>query len=267
MRRRDFLLTTGVALAGWRIPTRIQPIGLQLYTARTLMARDMEGTLAAVARIGYREVEFAGYFNRTPEQVRALLTGVGLSAPAAHVDFASLERGWDETLETAQAVGHRYVVVPWIPQDRRTLDGYRRVAQLFEQRGADARAAGLVFAYHNHDFEFADVSGTTGYDILCEETSAANVRMEMDLFWTVKGGRDPHAYFARYPGRFPLVHVKDMDADGRMVDPGQGQMDFAAIVAARETAGIRHWFVEHDDPTDVMETLRRGHGLLQSLET
>lgn len=275
MKRRDFLVATGSALAGsagcWneartaQVPL-IDRIGLQLYTARDWMRRDVEGTLARVAAIGYREVEFAGYFDRTPDQIRAALDQHGLAAPATHVDFGVLEHGWDETVATALAIGHRYVIVPWLPNARRTPEGYRAVAALFERRGAEARAAGLVLGYHNHDFEFADLGGgTVGYDILCAETSAANVALEMDLFWTVKGGRDPRDYFARYPGRFPLVHVKDMDAEGRMVDPGRGRIDFPAIVDHAREAGIRHWFVEHDEPTNIEETLRMGYAYLHAM--
>lgn len=276
MKRREFLVTTGSALLGsacWNEARTahapfIDRIGLQLYTVRDMMAQDFEGTLATVARIGYQEVEFAGYFDRTPGQVHDALASAGLTSPATHLENASmLEDDWDDVVASARAIGHQYVVVAWIDaHQRRTVADWRRIAALLERRGADARAAGLTLAYHNHSYEFEDLGGgVIGYDILCEETSAENVPLEMDLFWTVQGGRDPLDYFARYPGRFPCVHVKDMAADGRMVDPGRGQIDFPAIVAERDTAGIRHWFVEHDNPTNVMETLRMGYAYLHAM--
>lgn len=274
MRRRDFLVAAGAATVGgacWNEARTAQApylgaIGLQLYTARGLMAADFDGTLATVAGIGYREVEFAGYFGRPPDEVRSVLASLQLEAPATHVGFETVEHGWDDVLTTAQAIGHRYVVVPWLPEDRRSVAGYREVAALFERAGAEARDAGLTFAYHNHDFVFTDLGGgTTGYGILCEETSVDNVQLEMDLFWTVKGGSDPLLWFARYPGRFPMVHVKDMNAEGQMVDPGRGLIDFPAIVAQKDEAGIRHWFVEHDDPTNVIETLRMGYAYLHAM--
>jgi sugar phosphate isomerase/epimerase len=276
MRRRDFLHTTAGATLVAVLPLprcaaarRLDRIGLQLYTVRAEMARDFEGTLARVAEMGYGEVEFAGYFGRTPAQVRAALAGAGLTAPASHVPFEILREGWDGVLDTAAAAGHTGVVVPWIPQEERPdLDGWRRVADLFNGAGERARARGLRFAYHNHDFEFAPVGGQVPYDVLLEATDPALVAFEMDLYWTVKGGHGPLAYFAAHPGRFQLVHVKDSAGppDHRMVDLGRGTIDFAAIFARSAEAGIRHWFVEHDEPADPLAFCRDAFAYLRRLE-
>jgi sugar phosphate isomerase/epimerase len=241
--------------------------GLQLYTVRSEMQRDFDGTLARVAEIGYREVEFAGYFERLPAQVRASLQAVGLAAPAAHIALDAFAGELDRTLDSAAEMGHRYVIVAWVGDERRSADGYRRTADEFNGFGEAARTRGLVFGYHNHDFEFAAVGDTNGYDILLENTDPQNVGFEMDLFWITKAGHDPLAYFERWPGRFPAVHVKDMDGspEQRMVDVGAGTIDFASIFARSEQAGIRHYFVEHDNPADPMESIRQSHLALAGL--
>lgn len=256
----------------------VDQIGLQLYTVRDRMSEDVERTLDEVAAIGYPEVEFAGYFGRSPAQIRGAINAAGVHAPAAHVPFEAVggPRGraapgddWAAVLEAAAAVGHQWVVVAWIPQAARGgREAWERIAERFNEAGEAARAAGLRFAYHNHDFEFDPVGlripflrpegRGLPFDILIEETEPDLVDFEIDVFWTASGGADALEYFARHPGRFRLAHFKDMDAQGRMVDPGEGQIDFAAILARAEQAGLEHAFVEHDQPADSMATARAG---------
>lgn len=243
----------------------LEPVGIQLYTLRRLMQQDVERTLAAVAEIGYREVEFAGYFDQTPKRVRAILETHGLQAPAAHVGFPDLGDGWNRVLDMASEIGHRYVVTPWLSERQRTEDGYLRAAEVFNEAGAAARARGITFGYHNHDFEFVPLAERLPFDILLDETDPTLVLFELDLFWITKAGHDPFQYFARYPGRFPLVHVKDMRADGAMVDVGQGGIDFGRVIARATQAGIRHYFVEHDNPEDPLLTARRSFQYLRRL--
>ena len=230
----------------------LERTGLQLYTVRAAMAKDFDGTLARVAAIGYREVEFAGYFDHAPADVRAALDRHGLSAPSAHIGTAAaLTTDWTRVREAAQVAGHKYLVVAGLAErERRTLDDYRRVADLFNTAGESARRMGMRLAYHNHDFEFAPMARKLPYDILLERTDPALVAMQMDLFWVARAGQNPLAWFDRYPGRFEMVHVKDMDGspERRMVDVGRGTIDFARIFASAALAGIRHFFVEHDDP-------------------
>ncbi|HEV8149543.1 MAG TPA: TIM barrel protein, partial [Gemmatimonadales bacterium] len=168
MNRRDFLAG---ALAFPYLPRSLAPklpsplarlgrIGIELYTVRRELAADPERTLAGVAEIGYREVEFAGYPPGTPQQVRAMLDRHGLRAPASHVDFQALRSNWDRTLEQAAIIGQRFVVVPSLPaNERATLEGWKRVAAAFNQAGAAARTQGLRFGYHNHDVEFPLLDG------------------------------------------------------------------------------------------------------------
>jgi sugar phosphate isomerase/epimerase len=283
MPRREFveLMAAGAAGVGTRpsflVPrpsTRLGPIGLQLYTVRDLMKQDFEGTLARVAGIGYREVEFAGYFDHSPQQIRAALAHNGLAAPAAHVPFDAIESDWDATLHTAALIGHRYVVCAWIPEERRrTVDDWRRVGQRLNQAAAACRAAGLGFAYHNHSYEFVPLEGHLPYDVLLASTDPALVRLELDLFWITYGGGDPLAYFRRWPGRFPLVHVKDMTPkpapdvapERVMADVGRGSIDWRRIFARAQDAGIEHYFVEHDQPADPLASIRASFDYLRRL--
>jgi sugar phosphate isomerase/epimerase len=277
--RREFVKAVGAAALGSVFsplapsPQPLAPlhkldrIGLQLYTVRHQMEKDVEGTIARVAATGYREVEFAGYFGRAPRDVRALLDHHGLSAPSSHVSLAPEQ--WRAALDAAPVVGHRYLVIAWIPaEERHTLDDYKRAAERFNRAATEAKAAGLQFAYHNHDFEFVPLDGRLPYDVLLAETDPKLVQLEMDLYWTVKGGQDPLAYFARWPGRFPMVHVKDAGPppDHRMVDVGAGTIDFKKILAQRDRAGIRHCFVEHDEPADPFASIRASYEYLKGLE-
>ncbi|HEX6940566.1 MAG TPA: sugar phosphate isomerase/epimerase [Longimicrobiales bacterium] len=253
----------------WLAPAaRIDRIGLQLYTVRTLMARDFEGTLDAVAAIGYTEVEFAGYFDRSPAEVRAALERAGLAAPSAHVGLDAIREHWDRTLDAAGEIGHRYVIVAWLPaEERRTHDAYRRLADELNRAGERARAGGLRFGYHNHDFEFAPIDGRAPYDTLVDATDPALVALELDLYWASRAGRDPVDCFRRHPGRFELVHVKDMDgtAEKGMTDVGDGVLDFPTILGRAAEAGVRHYFVEHDHPPAPIESIRRSYAYLKGL--
>ncbi len=274
--RRTFLKTLGAsALATLGIPasripppaSRLDRIGLQLYTVRDEMKKDVEATIARVAATGYRDVEFAGYFGRAPRDLRALLDHNGLSSPSSHISLAPDQ--WRAALDAAPVVGHRYVVLAWIPaEERHTLDDYKRWAERLNRAGTEAKAAGLQFAYHNHDFEFAPVEGKLPYGILLAETDPKLVQMEMDLYWITKGGQDPLAYFARWPGRFPMVHVKDSmgPPDNKMADVGAGKIDWKRIFAKEQQAGIKHFFVEHDQPADAFASIRASCEYLKRLE-
>lgn len=274
--RREFVALTGAGLATLAMPAGlrgcgssaplIDRIGVQLYTLRSLLKDDFEGTIAQVASIGYKEVEFAGYYDRTAAEIRRVLDANGLVAPAAHIPIEALRDNWQATLDDAQTAGHSYLVVAWLAEsDRNSIAAIQRVAELFSSAALEARKRGLTFAYHNHDFEFAQVEGRMPYDVLLKECDPA-VQFEMDLYWITKGGQDPVDYFQRWPGRFPLVHVKDLSSDGRMVEVGQGAIDWPRIFAARRQAGIRHYFVEHDEPQDPLESVRVSYEYLRGLK-
>src|SRR6266581_9478975 len=274
--RREFVQTMtaiGATTLFCKVPrtahsARLEKVGLQLYTVRDKMKEDFEATLARVAEIGYKEVEFAGYFDHTPADVRAILDRHGLSAPSTHIMLAELD-AWKASLDTAKAVGHEYIVVPWIPQEKRmTLDGWKRVAADFNRAAQEAHDAGLQFGYHNHDFEFPKLEGQVPYDVLLQNTDPKLVQLEIDLYWMTKGGQDPLDYFARWPGRIPLVHVKDSQGapEHKMADVGQGKIDWKRIFAKREQAGIKHFFVEHDQPPQPFDDIATSYKYLKGLE-
>ena len=241
-------------------------IGVQLYTVRTLMEKDFEGTLGAIAEIGYHDVEFYRYFGREPRQVRDLLERLGLETPAAHFSWQALNENPDAVIETALAVGHRYVILPSIPrEDRSSISRYRNLAAHCNKVGKACSSAGLQFAYHNHDFEFRPIDGQVPFDVLLNETDPDHVEFEIDLFWIIKAGRDPLDYFQAHPGRFTLCHVKDMAEGETMADVGSGRIDFAAIFARSQQAGLKYYFVEHDEPPDPLASIASSFNHLKTL--
>lgn len=257
----------GRVAQGARVPGR--RLGVQLYTVRTLMERDVAATLGAVAGIGYAEVETAGLYGLAPEAFRGLLDGYELVSPAGHVPIAALRQDLEGALAVAEFLGQQWLVVPWLDQAERTEAGYRAVAAELNRFGAAATDRGLRMCYHNHEFEFEDLGGgLTGYGILLDETDPALVDVELDLYWAVRAGRDPVALFDAHPGRFALCHVKDMRDRGgaeTQADVGAGDIPFGDIFAHAERAGLRHYFVEHDDPADPLGSIRSSYAHLRQL--
>jgi sugar phosphate isomerase/epimerase len=274
--RRHFLATMGAGLGMLSSRDRLFPslfssadrlnrVGIQLYTVRSLMGKDFDGTLAQIANIGYTEVEFAGYFNRTPEQVRAALSANKLTAPSTHIGFPKDDAAWKQTLDQARETGHQWVTIPSLESAmRKTPDDWKRTADRFNQLGAMAQGSGLRLAFHNHDVELAPFDGTNGLETLLKGTDPKLVDFEMDIYWVVKGGGDPLDLLARYPGRFPMFHAKDATAapERKMVDVGAGTIDFGKIFAK---ANPKHVFVEHDQPADPLASAQASFKTLNSL--
>jgi sugar phosphate isomerase/epimerase len=262
---------------------KIKAVGVQLYTVRDAMKSDFEGTIAKVAQIGYKEVEFAGYFDHSPKDISVLLKKNGLTSPSCHVPYDTVEKKWSEQIEASHTIGHKFIVCPWIePKQRQEPDGYKRAADLFQKAGEVSKKAGIQFAYHNHTFEFQPseaLGGKLPYDILLA-TDPNYVKMELDLCWISVAGKDPIEYFNKYPGRFPLVHVKDMKvlpkgAEGptaspdkempNMTDVGSGVIDWKHIFSHDQKAGIQHYFVEHDFPADAFASITKSYAYLSTL--
>jgi sugar phosphate isomerase/epimerase len=259
----------GSELFAARYVKGIERVGLQLYTLRREMEKDFEVTLDKVAAIGFKEVEFAGYFGRTPQQVNAALSRSGLSAPAAHVSLQSMRTEWNKTLESANRMGHHYLVLAYLlPNERKSLDDYKKLAELMSKAGEDCKRAGLQFAYHNHDFEFEPMQGGVPYDLLLKETDPKLVKMELDLYWIAKAGQEPAKYFAMYPKRFELFHVKDMDntAKKHFTEVGRGVIDFKRIFEQSKQSGVKHYFVEQDEtPGSPFDSIKVSYDYLRQI--
>lgn len=227
------------------------PIALQLYTIRDVMSRDFEGALEKVAQIGYRQVEFAGLYDRAPRQVKSLCDKLGLSGVSMHVGLDALRGAkLEEAINTARTLEVRYLVVPWVSAETRNADGYREVAQVMSQVAAIAEKSGLKVCYHNHAFEFdKHPDGTDGMDVLFGKAGTPTAYgSELDVYWVTKAGADPVSYIRRYTGRVPLLHIKDManTPEKGFAEVGTGVIDFKPIIAAAHEAGVKHLIVEQD---------------------
>lgn len=275
--RREFLIHSGlgaVAMAGlagsratWAAadgPGK-RP-GIQLYTINEAMRADPGGSLKLLRQIGFQEVESAGFGKLSAKQFRGLLDDAGVTCPSAHLQFdiANLGPAFDD----AHALGAKFAVCSMMrslvlgssaPKQGLktgiTLDEAQRTAELSNRIGAAAQKAGLQFVYHNHNFEFADVGGgVIGYDLLLKQTDPQRVKFQIDCGWMIFAGHDPVEYFKKYPGRFPMIHVKDFlprapgDTDMKGAELGHGTVDYRPIFAAGAKAGLQHYFVEQEGP-------------------
>ncbi|MBC7919922.1 MAG: sugar phosphate isomerase/epimerase [Ferruginibacter sp.] len=236
--------------------------GLQLYTLRNELPKDLMGTLQKVAAIGYREVELFGYtdgkfFGKSPKEFRSILKGLGLSAPSGHYTTGNtnptvkgtLKNDWDRAVAHAAEVGQKYMVCAFLfPDERTKLDDYKRHVELLSKSAEVCRKGGIQFAYHNHAFEFEPLEGQVPYEMILKETDPKLVKMELDLYWVSYAGKDPVKLFQENPGRFPMWHVKDMEksAERSFAEVGTGSIDFQRIFDAQKTAGLLHFFVEQD---------------------
>ncbi len=273
MHRRTFIessiaaaLVSATARPAWGAVHHIDRLGLQLYTVRDLMKQDFDGTITGVAKIGYKELEFAGYYGKSPKEVRALLDANGLTSPSAHHSIELLDKNLQEILDGAQVIGQKFIVCPYLDAKSRTADGYKHLAESCNRVGEATKKAGIQFAYHNHSFEFEKVDGLDGklpFDYLLAQTDPKLVKIEMDLCWMNVAGQDPVSYFKKFSGRFPLIHVKDWSKEGsgsrdyegavghpvtgHITNVGGGSIDFKKIFAQSGKAGIEHYFVENDD--------------------
>jgi sugar phosphate isomerase/epimerase len=289
MNRRRFLETAATISAatlfssrfGWAAGEhKINKVGVQLYTVRDLMKEDFDGTIAKVAQVGYKEVEFAGYFGHTAQQVKDILQKNGLTAPSTHVQYGELDEKFPSVIEFSKTVGMDYIICPWIPEElRKSPDIWKQASEKFNKCGEQTKKAGIQFGYHNHWFEFLPTNGKLPYDELLKDCNPDLVKMEMDLCWAVAAGADPVKYFEKYPGRFPLVHVKDLKTKPKitsggaqnygdtvdLTEVGSGIIDWKRIFAHSQQAGIKHYIVEHDHPKQPIESITKSYQYLENL--
>ena len=266
-------MTSGALTRAAGAETQGKHPGIQLYTINDAMKADARAALKKLREIGYVEVESAGYGSLTAQQFRGLLDEAGLVCPSAHVQFdpANLNKALDDT----HALGAKYAVCSYarnlvlgadapksILTKGITLDEAQRTAELANRIGEAAEKSGLQFVYHNHNFEFADVgNGQIGYDLILKNTDPKRVKLEIDCGWMIFAGHDPVSYFKKYPGRIPMIHVKDYlpaqkgATDMLGAELGHGTVDYKPIFAAAEKAGLKHYFVEQEGPFSRMSTV------------
>jgi len=266
--RRSFIQQASLLGAGALLSPSLasakpfKKIGIQLYSLRQVINKDVSGVITKVAQYGYKDVETYSYslknkyFGLEPKAFSALLKNHGLVSSSGHYGMDQLlkDGNYDELktyIDAAGTIGSTYVTMPYMNADvRSTSDQYKSIADKMNKAGEMCKAAGLKFAYHNHDFEFDKLSdGSVGYDILLKNTDPALVNFELDLYWAVRAGRDPLTLFAEHPGRFVMWHVKDMKkGDPKMqTEVGNGSINFSKIFAAAKQSGVKSFFMEQED--------------------
>ncbi len=259
------------------LPAGVDPksfgIGLQLYTIRDAMAKDVPGSLKKVSDCGYKYVELAGYsngkfYNYEPADFKKLVNDLGMEILSSHTQVEAQGITLDNAKKMAEdhaKLGTKYCLQPWVVEEARTtIASYQKMAADWNKVGKIMKEHGIQFGYHNHNFEFGKVEGKIPYfDVFMKELDKDLITMEIDLFWTTKSGNDPVEIFKKYPGRFQLFHMKDMYTKQ---DPfyttvgvtdfapvGEGLIDFKRILAARKIAGNKYLIVEQDSSKDGLQ--------------
>jgi sugar phosphate isomerase/epimerase len=296
-------------ISPWVEARVLKKIGVQLFSLPTSLENDFEGSIAMLAAMGYREIVLygpyyfstppakerwkavtpmlgfkgSGYFGRTENQIKDLFESHSLSIPAIHTDLDTLEKNMPRLGEAGAALGFTYVILPSIPDERRqSLDDYKRMAEVFNGIGENAKKEGLRFAYHNHGYGLSEVDGQIPLHLIFDNTDPDLVFFEMDLFWTISGKADPVEYLKKYKNRYHLMHVKDMkelktfSGDGgnasqwielfpNMTTAGDGVIDLEAILQVAKKNGVRHFFVEQDMVENPEQALKSSIQFLKTL--
>lgn len=247
---------------------RIERIGLQLYTVRRALSKDLEGTLAAIGAAGITEIEFAGYYNKDAAWWKDKLKSLGMKSPSTHIGMPKTDAEWEPHFANAKAIGHDCVIVPSPSPEFRGDDGYKRLADRLNSGGEMAKKSGLRMGYHNHNAEFAPMAnGSNGFETLVANTDPKLVDFELDLYWAVKAGQDPLKIIAAHPKRIVYCHVKDAGPapDLAMMDVGAGTLDFKKMIDAGRKVGLKHWYIEHDSPKDDIASITASAAAMKKL--
>lgn len=315
--RRNFLRNTAaLATSGLLLSERLfarehflQPVGIQFFSLPKLLDQDFGSAVAMLAGIGYKEVELygpypfstkaaqerwnavtpslgfkgSGFFGHSANEVKEILSKNGMTTPSMHTDLDTLEHNMDQLAEAAHVLGATYVVLPAIPEDKRkTLDDYKKMADVFNTIGAAAKKGGIRFAYHNHGYGLKEMGGKIPLNLILDNTDPSLVFLEMDLYWTTAGGADPIAYLTNYPHRYRLMHVKDMAKNVRfsgdggdskqwielfpyMTTAGSGVLDLKNILTKAKASGLEHFIVEQDMVADPQIALKKSFDYISTI--
>ena len=302
MKRKQFLQTSGAAMLGSMLfPNKTfaslvnlpaeRTVGLQLFTFFNVIDDDVEGTLKKIAAVGYKEIESAfskkgGYYGMKPKEFAKFLKDIGMSWKSHHVlgapfkmppgakmptgpdgkpitipPMRNLRDNMQELIDETAEGGVEFLVCANTPIN--TMNDIKSSIEVLNKTDEACKKAGIGFAYHNHDAEFHAVEGQIPYELFLSQTT---MKMELDLAWATKGGKDPVELFNEHPGRFPLWHVKDLDAKREIILPvGEGTIDYKRIFDAASTAGMKHFFVEHDMPADPFASITSSYNYLSKM--
>jgi sugar phosphate isomerase/epimerase len=317
MKRRHFIYSSSLLAAAGLMRTEslfantghLKKIGVQLFSMPKLLEKDFRGAIKMLAQMGYQELELygpypfsakeaierwktitpslgfsgSGYFGLTAQEVKSILKENGMTTPAIHTDWITLQKNMNELGEAGQVLGFEYVGLPLIPaESRKNLDDYKKMADEFNKVGEQAKKVGLKFSYHNHGYGLNEIEGQIPLKLILEKTDPKLVFFEMDLFWTVAGGADPVSYLKSYPGRYRLMHVKNMrekkrfSGDGGdsnqwielfpyMTTAGDGVLDLKSIISQAQNSGVNHFFVEQDMASNPEVELKKSLDYLKTL--
>jgi sugar phosphate isomerase/epimerase len=294
MDRRKFIqqsamLGTGIAVAPTQLLSsfeakKLKKVGVQLYTLRKAISKDPEAILGKVAGIGYNFVEFFGYndgkyFGKTAKEIRQYLDNFGIQSLSSHYQtgattpnvIGTLTNNWEKAVADSALLGQKYCILAYLNEpERKTIDDYKRTADLLNKCGEVTKKYGIQMGYHNHAFEFDAIDGQVPMDVLLNNTDANLVKMESDLYWIVKAGMDPVEFFKKHAGRIELWHVKDMDNTPQkaFAEVGSGTINWAKIFAAQKISGMKHFFVEQDDckDRDPLDSITMSYKYLKGLK-
>ena len=267
--RRDFLVQASLLSSSAMLlvtntygeTAKKYKMGLQLFSIRDAIAKDVQGTLKTVAKLGYQDLEIYGYEGDTMKyyglkavDFKSLLDDLGLTTTSGHYSFSQylnkpegeLMRYVDQSIAGAKILGQPYITWPWLDPDSRSIEKFKSLTPLLNRIGERVTKAGLGFAYHNHDFEFIDHNGENGYDIIMRETDPALVKLQIDLYWTMHSSKlTPTQLFNKQPGRFVMWHIKDMDKKTRdYTELGNGSIDYTKILPEAAKAGLQYYYLE-----------------------
>ena len=257
--------TSGTSNVAAKSAGKINKVGIQTYTLRKALAEDFKGTFQMIKDVGYDFVELneRNFSEKTPADLKAMLSDIGLPCPASHINYNRVVNETETIIAAAKTLDAKYMVVPYMSEDQRSLDDWKRHAKALNVAGEKFADAGLRLAYHNHQFEFDDLGGgTTAMEVLMDGTSPDTLDFELDIFWTNLASVDVLDLMRKYAGRFKLCHIKDLKGDPAsaatmtyeevgnqlMVNVGEGDTDFEAIFALNDVSGMEYFITEHDQP-------------------
>lgn len=275
-KRREFLSSAGALAVGslllsseFETAKKVRNVGIQLYTFRNELAKDVMGTLKQIAGLGVKQIETARsnkghYYGLSASEMKKACKDLGMTLRSGHVH---IDDKWQQTMNEAAESGQEYLICSTMVLRGQTVDNYKRVADAFNKAGEECKKLKLKFGYHNHEYEFESEGGQVLYDVLLKNTDPNLVHMELDLGWVVAAGKDPLEYFKNFPGRFPLWHLKDMDLVKKSsVEFGKGGLDVKAMLKAGKQSGLRYLFVEQEEYTSTpLESMKYNMEYLKKL--